>query len=93
MTSRISNNSNAAFYLFVLILLSSCQATSFLQKDQTFLRKNKIIFDSKEKIEDKIFIEQELSTLYYQKPNESLIWVPKQWFYYVTKNKSGNNVW
>ncbi len=89
MANQIKNNLKTALYLTVVIILSSCQATSFLQKDQTFLRKNKIIFESQEKIEDKIFLNQELSTLFYQKPNESLIWVPKQWFYYVTKNKKG----
>ncbi len=94
MATKYSNNFNTAVALIVVILLSSCQATSFLQKDETFLRKNKIIFQSDGKIEGKIFIEQELSTLYNQKPNESLIWVPKQWFYYTTKDKKGKvNNW
>ncbi len=94
MANQIKYNLKTVLYLTVVILLSSCQATSFLQKDQTFLRKNKIIFESHEKIEDKIFLNQELSTLFYQKPNKSVFWVPNQWFYYVTKNKTGTfNNW
>lgn len=70
-------------------MLSSCQATSFLKEDETFLRKNRIKFESPEKIDDKILLTQELSTLYEQVPNESIIHVPRQWFYYVNQNKSG----
>jgi len=75
--------------LIAIVLLSSCQATSFLKKDETYLRKNRIKIDSPEKIDNKIFLKEELYTLYAQKPNESFLWVPKQWFYYVTKDKKG----
>lgn len=76
-------------FLSIIILLSSCQATSFLKEDETFLRKNRIKFESQEKIDNKIILTQELSTLYEQVPNESIVHVPRQWFYYVNQNKKG----
>ncbi len=73
-----------------MILFSSCQATSFLQKDETFLCKNKIKIRSSEKIVDKALLTEELVTFYEQNPNENFLWVNRQWFYYVTKGKSNN---
>ncbi|MEZ4907276.1 MAG: hypothetical protein R2771_06485 [Saprospiraceae bacterium] len=69
-------------------MLSSCQAVSFLQKDQTYLHKNKLKLISKEKIEDKTLLKEELMTFYKQNPNETILWIPRQWFYFIYKDKT-----
>lgn len=71
-------------------MLSSCQATSYLQKDETFLCKNKIKINCSEKIVDKALLNEELLTFYEQNPNENFLWINRQWFYYITKDKSNN---
>jgi outer membrane protein insertion porin family len=78
------------YFLLAVVLLSSCQATSYLQKDETFLCKNKIKIKSSEKIVDKALLNEELLTFYEQNPNENFLWVNRQWFYYITREKSNN---
>ena len=87
-------NKNITFFLKALLLLgiimmSSCQATRYLQDGQKFLHKNRIIFDSPEKIENKFLLKEELEALILLKPSESLLWVPRYWFYYYAKDKKG----
>ena len=74
--------------LAIAIGLSSCQATKYLKENEKFLRKNRIIFDSPEKIEDKFVLKEEISALMAQKPAESILWVPRYWFYYYSKDKN-----
>ncbi len=79
------------YHLLILIsvfLLASCQATNYLKKDEKFLHKNRIKFETDEKIENKIFLVEELKSLYEQEPNGSFLWVPRQWFYYVFNEKN-----
>jgi hypothetical protein len=87
---KIENIKLLFYLLLATILLSSCQATSYLQKDETFLCKNKIKIKSSEKIVDKALLTEELQTFYEQNPNENFLWVNRQWFHYVTKEKSNN---
>ncbi len=79
------------YHLLILIsvfVLTSCQATNYLKKDEKFLHKNRIKFETDEKIENKIFLVEELKSLYEQEPNGSFLWVPRQWFYYVFNKKN-----
>jgi len=70
-----------------IIFFSSCQATRYLKDDEKFLHKNRIILDSDSKIDNKILLKEELNTLIQQRPSESILYVPRYWFYYVTLNK------
>ncbi|MGE5355967.1 MAG: hypothetical protein ACM3PT_06975 [Deltaproteobacteria bacterium] len=72
------------------MILSSCQATSFLEENQTFLHKNKIKFITTEKINNKAILSEELYTFLEQVPNENILWVNRQWFHYVLKDKKMN---
>ncbi len=87
---KIENIKFIIYFFLAALLLSACQATSYLQKDETFLCKNKIKIKSSEKIVDKALLTEELVTFYEQNPNENFLWVNRQWFYYVTQGKSNS---
>ncbi len=72
-----------------IIFFSSCQATRYLKDNEKFLHKNRIILDSEDKINNKILLKEELNTLIQQKPSESILYVPRYWFYYVSQGKKG----
>jgi len=72
-----------------IIFFSSCQATRYLKDGEKFLHKNRIIFESEDKIDNKILLKEELNTLIQQRPSESILHVPRYWFYYVTQGKDG----
>ena len=72
-----------------IIFFSSCQATRYLKDGEKFLHKNRIIFVSEDKIDNKILLKEELNTLIQQRPSESILHVPRYWFYYATQGKEG----
>jgi outer membrane protein insertion porin family len=72
------------------LILSSCQATSFLNENETFLHKNTIKFVTPQRIENKALLKEELYTFYEQIPNENILWVNRQWFHYIIQSKKNN---
>ncbi|MBK7094376.1 MAG: hypothetical protein IPH57_04680 [Saprospiraceae bacterium] len=90
MKSGLIHKNNYLFFVTVILILSSCQATSFLKENETFLHKNTIKFVTPERIENKALLKEELYTFYEQIPNENILWVNRQWFYYVSKGKKNN---
>jgi outer membrane protein assembly factor BamA len=73
-------------FLAVLAFGSSCNTGKYLKEGESFVNKNIIKFDTKEKIEKKRTLAYELSTLYKQKPNDKVLWLFKTrlWFHYKT---------
>ncbi len=76
------------FYgIAILLSLSSCNVTKYLQDDEFLLQRNTIKFDGDEKIANRPTLRYELSTLYKQKPNTNFLFLfPREWFYYATRN-------
>lgn len=80
---------NLCQYIPILALLlvgASCNTGKYLNEGESFVNKNKIKFETKEKIEKKRTLSYELSALYKQRPNERVLRLFKTrlWFYYKT---------
>ena len=77
----------------ILMIMSSCNSTRYLEKDQSLLKRTKIIFKNEKFIENKKTIEEELATFIDQKPKEKLLFfIPKEWLY-LTNNQPDDNTW
>lgn len=74
------------FILAILVLGSSCNTGKYLKEGESYVNKNIIKFDTKQKIEKKRSLAYELSTLYKQNPNDKVLWLFKArlWFHYKT---------
>jgi outer membrane protein insertion porin family len=79
--------------MMMLFLMSSCNSTRYLEKDQSLLKRTKIIFKNEKSVENKKSLEAELATFIDQKPNEKLLFfIPKEWLY-LTNNQPDDNAW
>ena len=79
-------------WLLVALLATGCSTTKFLKDDQEFLVKNRIEIVSPVKIKKKRNLQNELATLYKQKPNENFFFfIPKEWFYYRLQDTVGKS--
>jgi len=77
-------------FIFVLLFLgSSCNTGKYLNEGESYVNKNIIKFDTKQKVEKKRTLSYELSTLYKQKPNDKVLWLFKSrlWFHYKTNKQ------
>jgi len=85
-TQHILTLNHFLFILVILFLGSSCNTGKYLNEGESYVNKNIIIFDTKQKIEKKRSLAYELSTLYKQKPNDKILWLFKSrlWFHYKT---------
>lgn len=52
-----------------------------MEQDEYLLKKNSIVFSGEDNIKSKRDLRYELSTLYEQKPNSKLFYMPREWFY------------
>ncbi|RMF32218.1 MAG: hypothetical protein D6765_00640 [Bacteroidetes bacterium] len=79
--------------LLVTVFGWGCNTTQFLRDDEAFLSKNKIVFDKKQsgKLKNKTKLADELSRLYQQKPNSRWLWIPRQYFFYVSDDTLGKS--
>jgi len=69
-------------FILLLFLLASCNTAKFLGEDQYLLKGNTVVFQPKQKIQDKRTINYELSLLHKQKPNGKFFFIfPREWFY------------
>lgn len=67
-------------------LLAGCSAKKYLAEGESYLFRNSVRIKSEKKIEDESELKLDLETLYKQKETESVIGIPKHWFYYKTQN-------
>ena len=89
MQFKILHNLNLYNFLFSLAILAfgtSCNTGKYLKEGESYVNKNIIKFDTKQKIEKKRTLSYELSTLYKQQPNDRILWSFKTrlWFHYKT---------
>jgi len=79
--------------MMILILMSSCNTTRYLEKDQSLLKKTKIIFKNEKIIKDKKSLESDLNAFIDQKPNEKLLFfIPKEWLF-LANSKPEDDKW
>lgn len=81
-----------AKYIFtgisLILILSSCNTSKFLNNDEFLLKGNKIKFIGDQKIKNKRKLNYDLSTLYKQKPNGKVLFnlfFPREWFYFANQ--------
>lgn len=74
--------------LTVLMLMTSCGTRKYVAEGEYLLEENKVVFT--EKVPHRGDLAYELSTLYQQKANTNwfLSLVPREWFYFKTKDKN-----
>ncbi len=77
----------AAILWLFLLFFSSCSTIQYLEKDQTFLKKNKIYLKHAQHIHNKKKLKYDLSTVYAQRPNRNFFITTRRWFYYWVQNK------
>lgn len=72
-------------FIFLLLLLSACNSTKFLQDDEYLMRGNTLKLKTEGKIENKRLLLDELPGYYRQRKNSKfLFFFPREWFYYKT---------
>ncbi len=75
----------AVLGIFCLATLCSCSAKKYLSEGESYLFRNSVRIKSDQKIEDASELKLDLENLYKQKETESVIGIPKHWFYYKTR--------
>ena len=77
------------FGLIVLIMgLSSCNTTKYLEPEERLLVKNDIRFVETKKLKNKRKLKYELSRLHKQTPNSNFFFIPREWFHYRIQHKT-----
>ena len=94
LTSPHLNYLRRVFYLLlavgVLTGLGSCSGKRYIPKDKHLLTKNQLELSAKKTA----FSKSDLSILYPQKPNSSLLGVRfGLWVHYVTQHKTDKKLW
>lgn len=71
--------------IILLLLLSACNSTKFLQEDQYLVRSNTIKLIADQKVPNKRILLDELPGFYRQRKNSNfLFFFPREWFYFKT---------
>ena len=93
MTRIINKFGVFIFFVGTFILFgTSCNTSKYLKGNETFLNKNEVIIKSDSEIENKYTLKTNLKNLIQQKPNGSIITIPKEYIYY--KNSApGDSSW
>ncbi|MDV7395690.1 hypothetical protein RZS08_30150, partial [Arthrospira platensis SPKY1] len=74
----------------LLLLLGGCSGKRYIPKDKYLLKKNQLELNKKKTS----FSKSDLSILYAQKPNSSLLGIRfGLWVHYVTQNKTDKKLW
>lgn len=68
------------------LVLSACSTTKFLKEGEQFLTGNRIQFIDAKHVPNKRSLRYQLSTLYKQKENSNIFFIPREWFYYKTQD-------
>ncbi|MBK8483995.1 MAG: BamA/TamA family outer membrane protein [Saprospiraceae bacterium] len=81
--------------LFALsVFLCSCNTTRLLQPNELLLKSNKIEIENFKSLETKVSLNEQLSTLYKQKPNRNyFLFVPREHLYYKYVIKKQKDNW
>ena len=77
--------------LMLLFALSSCNSKKYLQDDQSFLMKNKIVLESDYPIDNKAELSEQLYTLYRQPQTKYALIFPRHVNYYRYQNSLVKN--
>lgn len=72
--------------LGIVLSLSSCGTTKYLQEGEQLLTGNQIKLVNAKHIQNKRTLKYQLSTLYKQKENSNIFFIPREWFYYKTQD-------
>lgn len=77
----------------MILFLTGCNTTKYLSENQKLLWKNKATITDKYSLDKKINLNQEIATLYKQKPNGSSAFIKKNWIYNFAEKKLKKNSW
>ena len=66
--------------------LTSCNTTKYLKDGEQLLTGNKIKFINAKHVPNKRSLKYQLSTLYKQKENSSIFFIPREWIYYKSSD-------
>ncbi len=84
----------AVTYIVVFAALSlalgSCGVSKYMGPNELLLKSNEVKFQGSEPVANKSLLKYELSTFYKQKPNRSFFFIPREWFYYTTRDTTKN---
>ncbi|MCB0637064.1 MAG: hypothetical protein KDC54_10630, partial [Lewinella sp.] len=73
----------------LLLGLSSCNTTKFLEPGDYLLQRNRI--DIRGKVDERSDLTYDLTTFYKQEPNTNwLFLIPREWFYFKTQGKNAS---
>ena len=72
--------------IIALFALSSCNTSKHLDEGDYLLRGNTITLDESGNIDRKRALKYELSTLYKQTENNRFLFIPREWFYFITQD-------
>lgn len=68
--------------LFLLIAISSCNTTKYLNEGQTLITNSKIKIITKDKKVNKTLLALEVDPFIIQKPNKDFLFIPREYIYY-----------
>lgn len=89
----------ARYWVYMSIILTSnlgftsCNTAKFLGEEEFLLEENKVYFENDKKLENKRTLRYELSTLYEQEENTTLLVWPREWFYLKNQGPGDTTKW
>lgn len=72
------------------LILGACGVSKYMSPNELLLKSNEVRFQGTEPVANKSLLKYELSTFYKQKPNRSFFFIPREWFYYTTRDTTKN---
>ncbi|MEM8524025.1 MAG: BamA/TamA family outer membrane protein [Bacteroidota bacterium] len=73
-------------YIFLLLIITACNSTKYLQDGEALVEKNEIEVEKGEKLSSSL--KYDLSTLTRQQENGSFLFFPREWLYFNAKDTS-----
>ncbi|MEL6942310.1 MAG: POTRA domain-containing protein, partial [Bacteroidota bacterium] len=73
-------------YIFILLAITACNSTKYLQEDEVLMEENEIVVEKGEKLSSSL--KYDLSTLARQQENTRFFFFPREWLYFNAKDTS-----
>jgi len=73
-------------YIFILLTITACNSTKYLQDGEALVEKNEIVVEKGEKLTSSL--KYDLSTLVRQQENGRFLFFPREWLYFNAKDTS-----
>ncbi|MEM6701049.1 MAG: POTRA domain-containing protein, partial [Bacteroidota bacterium] len=73
-------------YIFLLLTITACNSTKYLQDGEALVEKNEIVVQKGEKLSSSL--KYELSTLARQQESGSFLFFPREWLFFTAKDTS-----